>query len=427
MIFHTSIGCIVQRIIPASTSYQYIIPLLDDYVKNSKGKITVDYVDPVEQPAIISTLDPANSFDLASNSGNFVIEYNGNLKIISPVDCYSFDETYYYQTGDYLVNGNNTEFTFTNSMYALTRGFSKKAYIITGLKEEGNIYLTRILEAMAIEVDTIEASDNFFIPDDCDLLILNGPNVDISEKIYVAMTDYMKNGGKLIVAVNYSYLNVNENYTRLNGLLNQMNINIDPLLIYETNPLNQLSSSPYNSMVQPYDYFAEYGNDPAFTISYARSVRAGDNPNSGIQTLPVLYTSDEAKAIEVDEYGNAEVGGTYSIGTYYAAMYSSMGGNNPGEAFVFGTLNFTSDAYISSNGGMNDSNVDFLRGCIRDLTNSTGDDQLSIATKSVDNFSLDSSKATTSNSTLVLVIFMMVIPIALVALAVIVYMKRKNL
>ena len=35
----------------ASTKYQYIVPLLDDYVKESKGKVTVEYIDPTEHPA----------------------------------------------------------------------------------------------------------------------------------------------------------------------------------------------------------------------------------------------------------------------------------------------------------------------------------------------------------------------------------------
>ena len=103
----------------AQTEYQYICPLLDDYVKNSKGKITVDYINPNTQPTIISQLDPDNSFNLSSQTGNFVIKYNDKIKIISPYDCYSYDENYLSQ-GYYYVTGNNAEYSFTNSMYILT-------------------------------------------------------------------------------------------------------------------------------------------------------------------------------------------------------------------------------------------------------------------------------------------------------------------
>ena len=95
-------------------------------------------------------------------------------------------------------------------------------------------------------------------------------------------------------------------------------------------------------------------------------------------------------------------------------------------AYIFGTLNFTSDEYISSY-GLNDSNVDFLKSCVRDLTSSKQLNALNIATKNVDDFSIRTSHATSSSSTAVLVAFMIVIPVAFVALAVIVYSKRKNL
>ena len=66
----------------AQTEYQYICPLLDDYVKNSKGKITVDYINPNTQPTIISQLDPNNSFNLSSQTGNFVVKYNDKMNVI---------------------------------------------------------------------------------------------------------------------------------------------------------------------------------------------------------------------------------------------------------------------------------------------------------------------------------------------------------
>lgn len=76
----------------SNTKYQYIVPLLDDYVKESDGKVTVEYIDPNEHPSIIQELDPTNSFDLASNSENFVVSYNGKIRMIAPIDCYSYDQ-----------------------------------------------------------------------------------------------------------------------------------------------------------------------------------------------------------------------------------------------------------------------------------------------------------------------------------------------
>ena len=95
-------------------------------------------------------------------------------------------------------------------------------------------------------------------------------------------------------------------------------------------------------------------------------------------------------------------------------------------AYIFGTLNFTSDEYISGY-GMNDVNVEFFRSSIRELTSSMSTADINVATKNVDNFSLNSTKVSTSSSTLIMVIFMIFIPVILVGAAVIVYAKRKNL
>lgn len=408
----------------SGTYYQYIIPVLDDYVKKSDGKVTVEYIDPTEQPTIISSLDPANAYDLSSKSGSFVVEYNGRLKVITALDCYQYDQATYLSTGYYVITGNNTEFTFSNAMNSLTQGYSCKAYIVTGLKESGSANIKKILESMSVEVSELQASDNFAIPDDCSLLILNGPNTDISEKMYVAMSDYISKGGKLFIAVDYSAVNVTEKFDRLNKLVNQLDINIDPLLISENDPGYQRGGYTIDSVVTAVGDFAGYVSVPYLHSTYARSVRKLDIPDSYNNVSPVLATSENAATMEIDEYGNPVEGGVQVTGKHYVAYYASAPAG--AEMFVFGTLDFSSDAYIDEY-SLNDSNVDFFKACVRELTDSRTGDQLNIESKTVDNFELDVQKATSSKATLMMVIFMIIIPVILVAMAVIVYAKRKNL
>ena len=409
----------------SGTRYQYIIPLLDDYVRCGKGKVTVDYVDAQTHPNVISQLDPTNSFDLTNNLDSFVIKYNDKIKIVSPYDCYSYDLDYLSQ-GYYYVIGNNTEYTFTNSMYVLTQGYSCKAYVVTGLSDDSNIYLKNILEGMAIEYNELAVAENFVIPEDCDLLILNGPNSDISEKMLVAMINYIKNNGKLLVSVNYNLNNTGENFDRLNKLLNEMNINIDPALISENDPWHQLGGYTTDTSVNTVGAFVDYVQTGALHSTFARSVRAVDPPVSSISVYPVLVTSENASTVGIDSNGN-EIAGTYVTEKQFnVCMFATGESNDPAKAFVFGTTNFTSDDYISSY-GLNDSNVTFVKSCIRELTSTKNVSILNISTKDVDNFSLNTEKASASASTAILVIFMIAVPVILVAAGVIVYTRRKNL
>jgi len=410
----------------ASSRYQYIIPLLDDYVKKSDGKVTVEYINPTEHPSVISELDPNNSYDLASCTDSFVVEYNGKIKVISAIDCYSYDENYYLSTGSYLITGNNTEFTFSNTMYVLTNGYTCKAYIITGLKEDGNVSISKIIEGMSVEVGEIRASDSFAIPEDCDLLIINGPNTDITEKMYVAMTDYLSRGGKMFIAVDFAAHNVQEKFERLNKLVNQMNINIDPVLVYENDPSYQLNGYQIDSIVTADVAFTDYASTSVLHSTYARSVRKIDNPNSGAQVSSVLLTSESAATTELDAQGMAVESSVSTLGQYNVALFAANQGTDPAKMFVFGTTNFSSDAYIQQY-SLNDPNVEFFKSCIRNLLSTKISASLEIYSKSIESYSIDTAKATTSSSTLMLVIFMIFIPVVLVAMAVIVYAKRKNL
>jgi len=409
----------------SGTEYQYICPLLDDYVKNSKGKITVEYINPNNQPTIISQLDPNNSFNLSSQSGNFVVKYDDKIKIINPYDCYSFDETYLSQ-GYFYVTGNNVEYAFTNSMYILTNGYSCKAYLITGLEEDGSTYLAKILESMAIEPIGLPVSENFAVPEDCDIIIMNGPQNDISEKMYVELSAFVKRGGKLFVAVDFNVINVTEKYERLNKLLNEMNLALDPYLIAENDSGYQLGGYQLDHVVKACDGFSDYAEITLLHSTNARSVKAADVPGNAFKTAPVLRTSENASTTALDQYGNAIESSMVTGKQFYVAMYSAGEGTDPAKAFVFGTMNFTSDQYISSY-GMNDTNVDFFKSCIRELTSTKQFNTLNVPTRNVENFALDADKSTTASSTVVLVVFMMLIPILLVALAVVVYTKRKNL
>ena len=410
----------------ANSPYQYIVPLLDDYQARSNGRITVEYINPEVYPSIINQLDPKGVYDLSS--GNYVVAYNNNVKVISPYDCFAYDNS---QSTSYSMvpTANNVEYTFTNAILQLARGYSFRAYIITGLQEEGSVYLTSILESIGCDVSELPVSDNFTVPEDCNLLILNGPNTDISESMYVKIQDYLYNGGDMIVAVNYSASNVTEKFTNLNNVLHYVSLHIDDSVIRDNNASYQLESSGFNSLTDLNGQIVSVNDELAdftqFKSSFARPVRDFGTPHSYIQVYPVASTSANAMAVKTDE--NGQTTDYENEGQYNVAMYGTFDGMvDPPEVMVFGTTNFTSDNYIA-NFGFNDSNIEFLRAVIRMLLGTDDSDALEIASKPLDDYSLDQTKVTGSAQTMVLVIFMIVIPLGLVIAAAIVYNRRKNL
>ena len=408
-----------------NTKYQYIAPLLDDYAKKSKGKITVEYQDVQSHPGLISELDPAGAYGLANLNGQYAVYYNGKLDIIDPIDCYTIDVNYLEQYNAYLATGNNVEYTFTNSMMSLVKGFTTKAYILTGLKEDGSEQLKRMLKSLGVESADLAVVSDFKIPDDCDLLILNGPDSDITETVYLEMKNYIARGGNVIVSVEYASENVNEPFTNLNRLLNEMNINIEHCMISENDPAYQLNGHINNSLADIGPAFTDMVSEKKLNITLARPISLSVTQRSDVITTPVLLSSASAtKSVAGDNNEAKQIDSNQSV--LYAGMHSRYANGDKGQLYVFGTVNFTSDVYFSEY-TITDKNADFTRACVRNMLPSSASYNINIPIKKIENYKLNDNDATTSAATAIMIVFMIVLPFALSSMAVIVYNKRKNL
>lgn len=402
----------------SNTPLQYIVPVLDSYEKESSGRIKVEYIDPETYPSIINQLDPKGVYDLAS--GVFAVSDGNRCVVIDPMNCFTYDMNYYQQYGYYKPIANTVEFTFDNALYSLTSGFSAKACFITGLQNGSSSQLKTILNSIGFETEDVAAADIFKIPEKCDILFINGPATDIPEGMVSALRDYLYNGGKMVVAVDFTDNNQSEKFINLNKVLAEFNINIDDYLIIENNVNYQLSSNGMYSLLDIVSEYQGFSSAQQLRNSFARPIRSINNPSTYIENAAVLTTSSNATAINSETtYNNA---GTYNVGMY---GHFTGEGNQP-AVYVFGTTSLTSDDYIS-NYGYNDGNVEFIRSCVRNLVGLSQDSGITVESKPIDDYSIDATKATSTNATIMIVIFMIVIPFGLVATATIVYNRRKNL
>ena len=404
------------------TPYEYIVPLLDDYVSVSEGKISVEYTDPTKYPNIITELDPNGVYDLANFKG-FVVYSEGKIIQIDPVDCFTYDNEY-LQYGYYLPLTNIVEQKFTSAIVNLTRGYAYTAYFVTGLGEGTHDQLSNMLASMGIDSAEIQASDNFTVPSDCDLLILNGINTDITDSMSEAIKSYLSGGGKIIVAVNYYNTNVNESFQKLNVLLANYNIRIGSALVVENNPGYQINSDPYSSLVDVSTAYQEAAGTTRLRNSYARPIMEADTPYTYIQVSPLFATSSTATFGMYDS-NTGNIVQSVNNAQFYVGMYSTFTGTpTPPDVYVFGTLTFTSDEYISSF-GFNDANVVFTRNIIRGML--AADDSVFVEGKALSDYSIDTQKVTGDTVTVWTFILVAIVPLAFVIAGVVVYNKRKNL
>ena len=405
------------------TPYEYVVPLLDDYVSVSEGKVTVEYIDPKKCPSIIAELDPQGVYDLANATG-YVVSCNGNIIQINPVDCFTYDAEY-LQYGYYLPTSNIVEQKFTSAIVNLTQGYSYKAYFVRGLGEGSHEQLTNMLASMGIDSEDIMASDSFTVPNDCDLLIWNGINSDITDSMIESIKSYLSGGGKIIVAVNYYNTNVTESFPKLNTLLANYNISIGNSLVVENTPAYQINSDPYNTLLDvASDYVDIAGGNTSLRNSYARPITDADTPYSYINISPIVSTSSNA-SIGIYDQTTGNIIQSAQTGKFNIGMYSTFTGTpTPPDVYVFGTLTFTSDDYISAF-GFNDANVVFIRNTIRNML--AADDSVFVEGKALSDYSIDTTKVNSNTVTILTFVLVAIIPLAFVVAGVVVYNKRKNL
>lgn len=399
--------------------YEYIVPLLDDYAAKSGGRITVEYIDPNTYPSIWDELDPTDSYDLSEY--NYVVKYGDRIRVVDPVDCYTYDN-YYLNMGVYYPLNNLTESNFSSAIRQITSDNYKKAYFVTGLSNADNhVMLTSILENMGMEARDLPVSDDFTIPADCDILFICGINIDITERVEVALIDYFNRGGKVVVALNY-YYNAGVSFEHLNNALSYMNTKISEDVIVENDPDYMLIDNGYQSYLDISTDFAQASVDNVrLTGTYLRPVMSAGNPDSTISACDILLTSGNA-CIPVYDEETGEVLATGEGQQYSVGRYTTMGSG--AELFVFGTTDLTSDSFISDHGS-NHTNVSFLRGIIRNTL--SVDDSQFIASKPVSDYSIDYNNVNTTTVNVLTICLMVVVPLGLVICGVVIYHKRKNL
>lgn len=417
-----------------SGPWEYVVPLVEDYAVKSNGKVTLEYVNPESYPYIISELDPTGIYDIGNSSGSYAICFEGKIKLINPYDdCFLYEEQYNASSGYNVpmpVN-NIAESAFTNAMINLTNGYTHKAYIVQDIKQNvTSEQLATMLDTLGVEVGYLDYGDSeFIIPADCEILILSCIETDITEVMASQMDSYLTRGGKMIVSTDYvRTASKGTVYTNLNSMvLNLRGLNLENYMIMETdtNYLLSTSSEKPDFIAQAAnDEVATLGGQPMFLAQNTMAVsRVATKYDSSIDVANMIVTSDKAIRYVLDP----SAGGFVTEGTnssYNVAMSSKGKGTNAFELYVFGTSTFTSDEHIAQY-GYGSSNVVLTRSLIKNMIQI--DTNYEVASRELNNYKVDTSKISMTNSSALIVILVAVIPLALIITGTVVYTKRKNL
>ena len=172
------------------------------------SRLRVEWIDPVLHPSALTKYDTEKnsivvsckatdrqtsiSFDAYRKGYRYAIQFDGDGQLTSAVD-------YVTNTKEY------------KAYYTAGHGETALSSSVTDLMEKSRISVS--------ELNLLTASS---IPEDCDLLILNGPTSDLTKDEAKVLTTYLKKGGNVMSLLAYT----DKSMTRLYGILENYGLKV---------------------------------------------------------------------------------------------------------------------------------------------------------------------------------------------------------
>src|SRR5699024_10588892 len=93
----------------------------------------------------------------------------------------------------------DAEGQLTSAVSYVTSDADRTVYTVTGHGEEDlSSVITDAIDKANLNLDSVSPLFNGSVPEDCDLLIVNGPATDLSTDELTILQDYLAGGGQMI-------------------------------------------------------------------------------------------------------------------------------------------------------------------------------------------------------------------------------------
>lgn len=393
---------------------------LQKYASASKH-VKVKYVDPNVSPTFASKYTDSdvtsNSIIVVCGDRSKVIDYN------SDIYEYSYDSSY-----NYSVTGYDCEGQVTAAIQYVTSESTTNVYELTGHDEStlsgdfSEVFQKRFMNVESLSLLTVDA-----IPEDCQALFITAPQSDLSEDDLSKLSQYLGNGGKIYLSIDYSKWN---DLTNFKKLLSDNSIETTESLLAETdrsyyyqspfyllpNVENTEVSSSVAGMTQvfvPYSVGLTYtGEDDSNVTSFMTT----SDTTIAKAAANIAAVQSQADAANIASAQDGDTQGQYSLGIMVT-------NENGGELCVLGSAMMCTD---SANQIVSGHNATLFNGIVNALVTTddgNSDNAVVIAAKDY----TVSNLTVSANAMLVYgILWGIFMPIALIIIGIIVWARRRK-
>ena len=382
---------------------QRILKFLDQYAALS-SHITITEVDPVAHPA------QAAAYDADSDSLVVRCEETGKEEVISYNDIitYSYD-SYYYMSEDSF----DAEGQLTSALDYVTGDTSKQLYTVTGHGEEDlSSVITDAIDKANFSLSSVSPALNGGVPEDCDLLIANGPTTDLSESELSLLLDYVDGGGQMILLLPSEYTSL----PNWNALLEHYGLTMAEGYIADTARYYPQLGSAFAicaTLDLSSPLTSEFDGDTLTLLTNSLGFTQLSETPENVTVTPFMSTSSDGLAVTLD---GQQTAGEFLLGAV-AERTDSEDSSIVGRLTVFGSTSFISQDILAANPSIANQTIfmNAVTGGFDDVSN------LSIPAKS-----LAMTYNTIANPGMWSTLYMIVLPVAILIFGLIFWMRRRK-
>jgi len=374
--------------------------------------ITVKYISDSETPDFYKKYT-----DKAPTNNSLIVVSDKRSRIIDYDDIYEYE--YDYTNYSSSISAYDAEGKITSALEYVTMDSDQmpKVYILSGHNEVtlGNKFV-EALDKANINHEELTLLKNDSVPEDAQLLIINGAKSDLSNDDLTKIKAYLDNGGTVLLNTSYDTTNVPNQeklmadfgITKNSGIVMENDLNY----VYGNTAyylLPEVLSNKYTSGINNGYVFAPYAC--GLTI---------DEENENYSFVTILESTAEAvsktntEAATTSKFEEGDIEGPFYIGV------ASTRTDKPGTLIAFGSIDIFTD---EANEIVSGSNATMFDGILNTHVILNEDALPVIESKT---YTVPSLVITSALGILYGLLVMIIIPITLIVLGIIIWVSRKK-
>ncbi len=388
----------------------------------TNSRLKLKFIDLSANPTFVNKYDDVNW--TGSDAQNLLLIESGDKhEAFTLTDCFTYDSEYYSYYGTYYYTATTIEQTVVTGVLDVTSNEKVSVDFFTGSGETADVYssLMTLLKQNAYDVKEVNIMTEK-PRENADVAFLYAPTVDLSEESVQKLEDWLENDGDYGKTLVYIPQATELKAPNLDAFLEKYGMKVSDGYAFCTSVENMVGN--------PTTFLVDYDNDTytenlknkdvRAVVSYSRDIEIKDESvaspllkqESGVGVLP--FDAELESEDDIQDYLKDSAVITAAIGK------KTSDDGEVSNVAVFGSSVMFSESAI---GTSSFNNANYIVNFCNTVTN-RGDMGITIVSAQVDNGELGNTNQAVTYA--MEIIFIVVVPIIILVIGLIIFIRRRN-